>query len=93
MNKGICIIRLINYSPCMKLVSQICIDTVIAADHVNMGDSANVNRGKLGHVSDWNDFAKDYIMITKSMKEMHFFILMLLMLWLHIQWVDSLPCK
>lgn len=41
------------------------IDTVIAADHVNMGDSANVNRGKLGHVSDWNDFAKDYIMITK----------------------------
>ena len=41
------------------------IDTVIAADHVNMGDSAYVNRGKLGHVSDWNDFAKDCIMLTK----------------------------
>ncbi|EMG46267.1 LPX1 Peroxisomal membrane protein LPX1 [Candida maltosa Xu316] len=41
------------------------IDTIIAADHVNMGDSAYVNRGKLGHVSDWNDFAKDYIMLTK----------------------------
>lgn len=41
------------------------IDTIIAADHVNMGDSAYVNRGKLGHVSDWNDFAKDAIMLTK----------------------------
>ncbi|RCK66719.1 Peroxisomal membrane protein LPX1 [Candida viswanathii] len=41
------------------------IDTVIAPDHVNMGDSAYVNRGKLGHVTDWNDLAKDYIMLTK----------------------------
>ncbi|CAI5758083.1 unnamed protein product [Candida verbasci] len=41
------------------------IDTIIAPDHVNMGDSCFINKDKLGHICDWEDLAKDYIMICK----------------------------
>lgn len=42
------------------------IDTVIAVDSVNHGHSAEINKGKLGNVYNWNDGAKDVIKLLKE---------------------------
>ncbi|KAG7665283.1 uncharacterized protein J8A68_001339 [[Candida] subhashii] len=65
MNKGLWHYHIDQLYTMYSLIPDMYIDTVIAADHANMGDSAYANRDKLGQVCDWNDLVKDYIMITK----------------------------
>lgn len=42
------------------------INTVIAVDSVNHGQSAEINKEKLGNVYNWNDGAKDVIKLLKE---------------------------
>lgn len=72
MNKGLWHYHIDQLYTMYSLIPDMYIDTVIAGDHVNMGDSAYANKDKLGHVCDWNDLVKDYIMITKIYEKQAF---------------------
>lgn len=48
------------------------LNLVIAPDHANHGESASLNREKLGYTLSWSDFAKDILHIAKYEEKDHF---------------------
>lgn len=66
MNKGIWHYHITKLYEKFNLGRSPVINTVIAVDCVNHGHSAEINKGKLGNVYNWNDGAQDVIKLLKE---------------------------